>query len=42
MLAGCDGYLAKPLDSGALLQLLAQHGVAQAAAAGASGAVPAA
>jgi two-component system cell cycle response regulator len=43
MLAGCDAYLAKPLDPIALGQLLAQHGVPVHPAAGAStGAMPAA
>jgi CheY-like chemotaxis protein len=42
MLAGCDAYLAKPLDPIALGQLLAQHGVpAVAASSAASGAMPA-
>jgi CheY-like chemotaxis protein len=41
MLAGCDGYLAKPLDGGALLQLLAQHGVPRNAAISHSGVMPA-
>jgi DNA-binding response OmpR family regulator len=39
MLAGCDAYLAKPMDPMVLLQLLSQHGVPLPAA---SGAVPAA
>lgn len=43
MLAGCDAYFAKPLDSAVLAQVLAQHGVPVLPAAGAStGAVPAA
>ena len=42
MLAGCDAYLAKPLDPAALLGLLAQHGVAAPVVGGLSGAMPAA
>jgi CheY-like chemotaxis protein len=43
MLAGCDAYLAKPLDSTVLAQLLAQHGVPVAATtSAATGAMPAA
>jgi CheY-like chemotaxis protein len=36
MLAGCDAYLAKPLDADALQQVLSLHGVAPAASAGAA------
>jgi CheY-like chemotaxis protein len=40
MLAGCDAYLAKPLDPAALSHLLAQHGVPLAAAPLAASTVP--
>jgi CheY-like chemotaxis protein len=42
MLAGCDAYLAKPLDATLLMQLLARHGVPLPTASAASaGAMPA-